>query len=531
MKRPLGHAITTRGDARHATGGRRRQRARRAVRRATWADRPDRSTVGLVTATHRTRTGHPFVSSIRDDRAISSRERNPAPITEDGTSSADGRYRRTRRDESARRDETPRPATSPTIPLIDPGTPTTPLPARPPQQNAAPRARSTRVPAPADPRTASAGTNGPDDHTATTDHDHSPSSDPGHDNPIDVPHEPGPPVLPNLHVLVWRTTKKAWDDGIVGWAAQAAFWQALSLPPLILGLLGSVGYVSGWFGPDTVDVIYDRIISFANRTFSESVVTDLITPTVDNVLGRGRVGVISAGFLISLWAGSSAVSCFVASIVRAHDQHEVRNPVWQRIFALLLYIGFLLVSVFVLPLVALGPNYLHEIVPDSWDPIITNLIDYGYFPFVAALLLIVLTTLYHLALPNPLPWHRLVGGAIVAGVFFWVASYILRMYLTAITRAGYTYGALATPIAFLLFTFFLGFAIVVGAEFNAAVQSLWPAKPSPTTQVRDWVSSQTSDFTGQLKTLPDRLTTGPIRRGRTTAESGRPTKHRDHPDP
>lgn len=332
-------------------------------------------------------------------------------------------------------------------------------------------------------------------------------------------------------MLVWRTTKKAWDDGIVGWAAQAAFWQALSLPPLILGLLGSVGYVSGWFGPDTVDVIYDRIISFANRTFSESVVTDLITPTVDNVLGRGRVGVISAGFLISLWAGSSAVSCFVASIVRAHDQHEVRNPVWQRIFALLLYIGFLLVSVFVLPLVALGPNYLHEIVPDSWDPIITNLIDYGYFPFVAALLLIVLTTLYHLALPNPLPWHRLVGGAIVAGVFFWVASYILRMYLTAITRAGYTYGALATPIAFLLFTFFLGFAIVVGAEFNAAVQSLWPAKPSPTTQVRDWVSSQTSDFTGQLKTLPDRLATGPIRRGRTTAESGRSTKHRDHPDP
>ena len=100
-------------------------------------------------------------------------------------------------------------------------------------------------------------------------------------------------MLPNLHRVVWRTIKKAWDDGIVGWAAQAAFWQALSLPPLLLGLLGSVGYIAGWFGPDTVEVISSRIISFAERTFSTNVVNDLITPTVDNVLGRGRVGVIS----------------------------------------------------------------------------------------------------------------------------------------------------------------------------------------------------------------------------------------------
>ncbi|WP_085947046.1 YihY/virulence factor BrkB family protein [Gordonia soli] len=323
---------------------------------------------------------------------------------------------------------------------------------------------------------------------------------------------PGPPVLPNLHRLAWRTTVKSWDDGIVGWAAQAAFWQALSLPPLFLGLLGSIGYIGGWFGPDTITVISDRIIAFANRTFSESVVNDLIGPTVDNVLGRGRVGLISLGFVLSLWAGSSAVSCFVSSIVHAHDQHEVRNPVWQRIFALFLYIGFLAVSVLLLPLVALGPTYLREIVPESWDPVVSHLIDFGYFPFVALLMIFVLTTLYHLALPNPLPWHRLIGGAILAGIVFWVASYGLRVYLTAITRAGYTYGALATPIAFLLFTFSLGFAIVLGAEFNAAVQAMWPAKPTASTQVRNWVQSQTSDFTGQLRTLPDRLVSGPIRR-------------------
>ena len=324
--------------------------------------------------------------------------------------------------------------------------------------------------------------------------------------------ERGLPILPNIHRVIWRTMVKSFDDGIIGWAAQAAFWQALSLPPLLLGLLGSVGYVSGWFGPDTVDVVYDRIIDFAERTFTETVVDDLITPTVDSVLGRGRIGLMSVGFILSLWAGSSAMSCFIASIAKAHDQHEVRHPVWQRFFALFLYIGFLFVAVFLLPLVALGPNYLRKIVPESWGSFLTTLINYGYFPTVAILLLLVLTTLYHMALPDPLPWHRLIGGAIVAGVFFWVASYVLRIYLTKITEAGVSYGALATPIAFLLFAFSLGFGIVAGAEFNAAVQQFWPAKASPTTRVRHWVNSQTSDITDQLKTIPDRLSSGPIRR-------------------
>jgi membrane protein len=57
------------------------------------------------------------------------------------------------------------------------------------------------------------------------------------------------------------------------------------------------------------------------------------------------------------------------------------------------------------------------------------------------------------------------------------------VYLQYITRTGYTYGALATPIAFLLFAFFLGFAIMIGAELNAAIQEEWPA---PQTHLTRW---------------------------------------------
>ncbi|WP_084495019.1 YihY/virulence factor BrkB family protein [Nocardia shimofusensis] len=293
-----------------------------------------------------------------------------------------------------------------------------------------------------------------------------------------------------------RVAVKAWGDSIFAKAATAAFWQTLSLAPLLLGLLGSLGYVGGWFGPDTVEIVESKILAFSRDLFSEAVVTELIEPTVTDVLGQGRGAVVSFGFVLSLWAGSSAMATFVDAIVEAHDQQDARHPVWQRVYALLLYVQFLIAAVFILPLVALGPQLIGRILPGSWREPGLRLIDSFYYPAVGLLLIVGLTTLYKSALHKSLPWHRLFGGALVAGVFFMTASEGLRRYLSWITGTGVSYGALATPIAFLLFTFFLGFAVVLGAEFNATVQEFWPARATRLEQMREWLSNQVRGDSG-----------------------------------
>ncbi len=142
----------------------------------------------------------------------------------------------------------------------------------------------------------------------------------------------------------------------------------------------------------------------------------------------------------------------------------------------------------------------------------SNLVDTFYYPAVGLLVIIGLTTLYKVALPKSLPWHRLLAGALVAGVFFMAASTGLRWYLGFVTSTGYTYGALATPIAFLLFTFFLGFAVVLGAEFNATVQEFWPARATRMEQMREWLAAQNTDEkTGPVTNLTWHLATSPIR--------------------
>jgi membrane protein len=276
--------------------------------------------------------------------------------------------------------------------------------------------------------------------------------------------------------LLARTWDKAWKGNLFSEAAEAAFWQTLSLPPLLLGLLGSLGYIAEWFGPDTIQVVHDKILGFTRTTFSPSVVNSIIDPTVSDILTKGRGEILTVGFVISLWAGSSAMSSFVDAITVAHDQYGVRNEVWQRFFALLLYIASLILLVIGLPVLAIGPDLLPNFFPAPWQPKVRSLVGVAYYPGIAVLIVLALTTLYRLALPRKLPWHRGLPGAVLAMLVFLLSSIGLRLYISLITKTGYTYGALATPIAFLLFLFFIGLAIVLGSYFNSAIQEMWPAK-------------------------------------------------------
>lgn len=301
---------------------------------------------------------------------------------------------------------------------------------------------------------------------------------------------------PGVRRVLGRTLGNAWDQDIFSHSAQAAFWQALSLPPLFLALLGSLGYVGEWFGPDTVQVVEESIVTFARSVFTPDVVEEIIAPTASSILTIGRADVVSVGFVIALWAGSSAIASLVDSITEAHGQKLVRHPVWQRIFSLLVYLLALVIAVFTLPVVALGPDLLRQVVP-----VAVPVVDAFYYPGAGLLIVLVLTTMYRLALPHTLPWLRLVPGAVLAMVVFIASATGLRVYIAVLTSTGYTYGALATPIAFLLFAFLLGLSVVLGAHLNNAVEQSWPSGSGPAPRRMDRLRAMT--------THPDLPTAGP----------------------
>jgi membrane protein len=305
-------------------------------------------------------------------------------------------------------------------------------------------------------------------------------SAPGAARPADAEARPGrldrwpAPLRVPLQVL-GHTLSKAWHDRILGLSAEAAFWQILSVPPLLIGLLGSLGYLGSFIGVDAVRQIEDQLVTAAARVLTPDVVDDLVAPTLSDILGSGRLDVVSLGFLLSLWAGSSATATFMNTIVIAYDQRDVRGPIRTRLKALWLFVVGMVMAVLTLPLLVLGRGVLIGLLPRDWRGMGTILINALYWPLVLIGLLLALTSFYHVVLPHRLPWHRHLPGSALAVAFFLVAAQLLRAYVADILITALPYGALAAPIGALLFCFFFGMAVLLGAELNATIQAGWPA--------------------------------------------------------
>jgi len=287
-------------------------------------------------------------------------------------------------------------------------------------------------------------------------------------------------VAKQRHVSVFRRMlSRAWGDRILGLSAEAAFWQLLSLPPLFLALLGSLGYFSGLLGADTVDQIEQQLLDFFSRAFTPSVVEEVIAPTVNQVLREGRAAVISVGFVIALWAGSSATSTFVNTVTIAYGMRDQRGAIRSRLLALYLYLLTVVIGIVLLPVMVLGPGRLVGLFPESVRGDVGTAVNAAYWPAVGVLLLLGLVTFYHLAPPHRLPWRRGVPGAVLAGIVFVGGSTGLRLYIGFVVSQGFTYGALAAPIGALLFFYLLALAVLLGAELNATIEQTWPSRPVP----------------------------------------------------
>jgi membrane protein len=304
---------------------------------------------------------------------------------------------------------------------------------------------------------------------------------------------PGPEGIPAVRVVpahrvravIGRTLGKAWTDSLFRLSAEGAFWSALSTAPLLLALLGLVGFVGHWFGPEAIDAVQQQVLTVMHGVFSSEVVDNLLEENVSAMLHNGQADLVSVGFFISLWAGSSAISSLVESITIAYGQYEVRHPVTERLFALSLYLLALISGTLTLPLLAVGPEVLISIFPSAIRAQAADLITVFYYPALGVALVLILATLYKVAPRHKHPWRRGIPGALLAAAVFVVASLGLRIYVSYVYTHGLTYGALATPITFLLFYYMMSLAIVLGAQFNNATLEYYPARISRREQ-RKW---------------------------------------------
>ncbi|MFF2045385.1 YihY/virulence factor BrkB family protein [Kitasatospora sp. NPDC058170] len=269
--------------------------------------------------------------------------------------------------------------------------------------------------------------------------------------------------------LVKDTTNTCVEYRVTGLAAEAAFFTLLSIPPLLLCLAATLGYLDEFLGAGTIDQLKSDIVSAAGTVLSQSSIQDVVVPLLNDVFDHTRPDLISIGFLLSLWSGSRALYIFIDTITVMYGLDGKRGIVKTRLMSLGLYLGALVIGSLVLPLLLAGPGLVLNALPG-----VATLVNAVYWPFAILLLIVSLTTLYHLAVPVSTPWREDIPGALVALVVLVFCSVALRLYLVSSVEGHSVYGSLAAPVAVLLWIFVVAIAVLIGAAMNAAIDRRWP---------------------------------------------------------
>ena len=272
--------------------------------------------------------------------------------------------------------------------------------------------------------------------------------------------------------LVVSTVGTCFRNRVTGLAAEAAFFALLSLPPLLFGLAGSIGYVFDNINPAQVEQVRRSILEISSRALTPQTVDAIVRPTLNDVFKGGRFDVISVGFILALWSGSRALNVFVDTITIMYGLGGHRGIVKTRVLSFSLYVMGLVTGVVTIPLVVAGPAAggpggpgpaglpQRALLADRRGAL--HLLPRDALPRVGAGADVV-------ALQPP-------GAALTMTIWIF-GSYLLRWVLTGTAKGSTSiYGPLAAPIVVMLWLYLLSIAVLIGAAVNAAFDRLWPEK-------------------------------------------------------
>src|SRR5437867_1740017 len=148
--------------------------------------------------------------------------------------------------------------------------------------------------------------------------------------------------------LLKRTMREALADDIFDLAAQQAYYFFFALFPALLFVLG----VASFF---PLQGLTDQVVAMLGR-FAPATVIEIITQAVTSLAKQNSVGILTFGFLVTIWSSSGAMVSIITTLNAAYDVTESR-PWWKtRALAAGLTIGIAIFIVASMFLVIAGPT-------------------------------------------------------------------------------------------------------------------------------------------------------------------------------
>ena len=273
-----------------------------------------------------------------------------------------------------------------------------------------------------------------------------------------------------IKVALWSAYEDLDRNHTLQMAAALSYYFVMSLFPALVLLSAFVAYLPL---PDLFDQalgLMSRFVPPDSMGVVRKVVSDVVTPN--------RGAFLSFGLLGTLWTASGGFAAAIEALNIAYDVEETR-PFWKTrplAVGLTFLIGLLLLSA--LGVMILGPRFgewlsyrahLSQLWVWIWP--------YIHWTLAVGFAVLAVEALYFLA-PNVKQrfWATLPGAVLAVGC--WIGlSYLLGVYFRSFANFNKTYGTLGAAVALMVWLYWTGFAMLIGAELNAELAKRTHAGP------------------------------------------------------
>jgi len=262
-----------------------------------------------------------------------------------------------------------------------------------------------------------------------------------------------------------RTYARVVRNHMLQMAAALAYYFVLSLFPALIFLSAVVAYLPV---PDLFNqalALMARFLPADSMGLVQRVLADVVTPNRETFLSFGILGTI--------WAASGGFAAAMEALNIAYEVEDDR-PFWKT-RPLALGLAFIIGALLLIALcvMVVGPRFGQWLaVRVHLSKLFVLLWPYIHWTIAVGFTVLAIEALYFLA-PNVKQRFRATLPGAVLAVGCWIAlSYLLGVYFRHFGTFNKTYGTLGGAIALMVWLYWTGFAMLVGALLNAELAKI-----------------------------------------------------------
>jgi membrane protein len=275
-----------------------------------------------------------------------------------------------------------------------------------------------------------------------------------------------------IKTALTRTYADITENHTMQMAAALSYYFVLSLFPALIFMSAMVAYLP-------VPDLFGQALSMMGR-FIPPDSMGLVRRVLADVITPNRSAFLSFGILGTLWAASGGFSAAIEALNVAYDVKDDR-PFWKT-RSLAIALAFIIGGLFLLALAVmiLGPRFgLWLAGRVHLSSLFVFLWPYIHWSVAVGFTILAVEALYFLGPHVKQRFLATLPGAVVA-VGCWIAlSYLLGMYFRHFANFNKTYGTLGAAVALMVWLYWTGFAILVGAELNSELAKISSEGPLP----------------------------------------------------